>query len=99
MAISTNLGALVLDFGRGPVGAFRNESDRDVADEREMNTFAGTAKIGMASGKLLTSGGKNLARQRSPQFRIDRNRRWMARCRLVYSGPSTSAIRNATVFE
>jgi hypothetical protein len=60
MAVSTNLGALVLDSGADRLVLFGIKADPSVAGEREMNTFTGTSKIGLASSKLLTIGGRKI---------------------------------------
>jgi hypothetical protein len=60
MAVSTNLGALVLDSGTDRLVLFGIKADLGVADEREMRTFTGSQKIGMAFRKLLTIEGRRI---------------------------------------
>jgi hypothetical protein len=60
MAVSTNLGALVLDSGADRLVLFGMKADLGVADELEMRTFTGSQKIGMASSKLLTIAGRRI---------------------------------------
>ncbi len=62
LVVSTSVGKLVLDSGAERLVLFGVEPDQGLGAHREMVTLTGSQKIGTASGKLLTIGGRKIWR-------------------------------------